>query len=127
MSKNFELLQQVDLNGSLTRAPQPSAPLPFNGKNGNGHASRLDVDTVTKEESLRLVQSVFLASGPNPPRVVMFSGIDSGNGCSHVCSQAAEVLACNVSGSVCLVDANLRTPSLPEVFGVTNHNGLTDS
>jgi capsular exopolysaccharide synthesis family protein len=41
--------------------------------------------------------------------------------------QAAESLANNVKGSVCLVDANLRTPSLPEFFGVTNHHGLTDS
>jgi Mrp family chromosome partitioning ATPase len=30
-------------------------------------------------------------------------------------------------GSVCLVDANLRAPSLPEFFGVTNHHGLVDS
>jgi capsular exopolysaccharide synthesis family protein len=36
-------------------------------------------------------------------------------------------LAANVSGAVCLVDANLRTPSLPEYFGVTNHHGLADS
>jgi Mrp family chromosome partitioning ATPase len=32
-----------------------------------------------------------------------------------------------VPGTVCLVDANLRSPSLPEFFGVTNHWGLTDA
>jgi capsular exopolysaccharide synthesis family protein len=82
---------------------------------------------VTQEETLRLAQSIFLAAGPTPPRVVMFAAIDSGSGCSEVCAQTAEVLASNVAGSVCLVDANLRAPSLPEFFGVSNHHGLADS
>jgi capsular exopolysaccharide synthesis family protein len=135
MSKNFELLQQVDLTGgapSPAPLPQTGAPPPsrvaFHAGNGNGHVARLNLDRVTEEETLRLVQGIFLAAGANPPpRVVMFAAIDSGNGCSHVCAQAAEVLANNVSGSVCLVDANLRAPSLPEFFGVTNHHGLADS
>jgi len=129
MSKNFELLQQIDGNGGAagTAAATARAPQPFHAGNGYGHASRPDLDRVTQEETLRLVQSIFLAAGPNPPRVAMFSGIDAGNGCSHVCAQAAAVLASNVAGSVCIVDANLQSPSLPEFFGVTNHHGLTDS
>jgi capsular exopolysaccharide synthesis family protein len=138
MSKNFELLQQVGAGGAaaapapakipaaMPSAAEPVYPIIGTG-NGNGHASKLDLDRVTQEETLRLVQSVFLSAGPNPPRVVMFSGIDAGNGCSHVCAQTAAVLSNNVSGKVCLVDANLRTPSLPEFFGVTNHYGLVDS
>jgi capsular exopolysaccharide synthesis family protein len=128
MSKNFELLQQVDLNGGLAPAPVAPfvAPLPFRPGNGHAPGTRLDLDRVTQEEMLRLVQGIFLTPGVTA-RVVMFAGIDSGNGCSHVCAQAAEVLASNVAGSVCLVDANLRTPSLAEFFGVTNHHGLTDS
>jgi Mrp family chromosome partitioning ATPase len=131
MSKNFELLQQADLNGGgpvvVPETPRPSA---LHSGNGFGHSNgnaRLNLDRVTEEESLRLVQTVFLAPGGNAPRVVMFAGIDSGNGCSQVCAQAAESLASNVAGSVCIVDANLRTPSLPEFFGVTNHHGLVDS
>ena len=129
MSKNFELLRQVELNGGAAQAvPQSNgAPMSFSAVSSNGHAARQTLDSVTHEESLRLVQSIFLTAGQNPPRVVVFSGIDAGNGCSHVCAQAAAVLAGNVTGSVCLVDANLRTPSLPEFFGVTNHHGLTDS
>ena len=33
----------------------------------------------------------------------------------------------NVSGSICLVEANFRTPSLPGLFGGTNHYGLADA
>jgi capsular exopolysaccharide synthesis family protein len=127
MSKNFELLQQTDAHGGFAPAAIPKAGPSYQPTNGNGHTPRLNVDRVTQEESLRLVQTVFFAAGANPPRVVMFSGIDSGSGCSDICAQAAEVLAGSVSGSVCLVDANLRAPSLPEFFGVTNHHGLTDS
>jgi protein-tyrosine kinase len=139
MSKNFELLQQAESKSGpipVVEAPRMT-PLRYDDgkrkgrgkKHGgrNGHGRDLGLDHVAEEESLRLVQTTFLGSAPNSPRVVLFAGIDSGNGCSHVCAQAAESLANNVKGSVCLVDANLRTPSLPEFFGVTNHHGLTDS
>jgi succinoglycan biosynthesis transport protein ExoP len=127
MSKNFELLQQAELLTAAVSAPKSSAVQAgqYAGTHSNGHERRLDLDRVAEEESLRLVQTVFLAA--NAPRVVMFAGIDSGNGCSHICAQAAEMLATNVPGSVCLVDGNLRKPSLPEFFGVSNHHGLTDS
>jgi capsular exopolysaccharide synthesis family protein len=59
--------------------------------------------------------------------VVTFAGIDAGNGCSWICAQVAGILASQKLGSVCLVDANLRSPSLPEMFGVTNHFGLSDA
>jgi protein-tyrosine kinase len=127
MSKNFELLQQADLSAGRAGAAQMHAPVAIPARNGNGHAPRLNIDRVTEQETLRLVQSIFLTAGETPSRVAMFSGIDSGNGCSHVCAQAAAVLAGSVAGSVCLVDANLRTPALPEFFGVTNHHGLADS
>jgi capsular exopolysaccharide synthesis family protein len=128
MSKNFELLQQVGTSGTATRATVADAPLPLRAEHVRARETGLQLDDVAREEMLRLVQSVFLtATEATPPRVVMFSGIDSGNGCSHVCAHAAAVLADNVTGAVCLVDANLRAPALPEFFGVTNHHGLTDA
>jgi capsular exopolysaccharide synthesis family protein len=127
MSKNFELLQRTDLNGGQIPVGQNGSPAPYPLGNGVSHGARLNLDDVTQEETLRLAQSIFLAAGPTPPRVVMFAAIDSGSGCSEVCAQTAEVLASNVAGSVCLVDANLRAPSLPEFFGVSNHHGLADS
>jgi Mrp family chromosome partitioning ATPase len=44
-----------------------------------------------------------------------------------VCARVAEVLAGQVSGSVCLVDANLRNPGLNPQFGAENVYGLTDA
>ena len=80
-----------------------------------------------REESLKLVQHLFLTPGQTPPKTVMFAAIDSGNGCSRMSAMTAQLLAENVSGSVCLVEGNFRTPSLPSLFGGTNHYGLADS
>jgi Mrp family chromosome partitioning ATPase len=88
-------------------------------------ADALDLDELASEETLRLVQRTFLQQGAS--RTVLFAGVDHGNGCSRLCIRIAETLASNVTGSICLVDANLRTPSLPGLFGVGNHFGLTDA
>ena len=97
---------------------EPSIPTQREG-------AALDLDELASEETLRLVQRTFLQQGSS--RTVLFAGVDHGNGCSRLCVRIAETLASNVTGSICLVDANLRTPSLPGLFGVGNHFGLTDA
>jgi capsular exopolysaccharide synthesis family protein len=136
MSKNFELMQQAGLDQSLrpvrpVRAPEvPFSPLrPADNRHRNGHKTRthLDIEQFAREESLRLVQRIFLLQTQTPPRAVVFAGIDHGNGCSEICVSVAQTLANNVRGSICLLEANLRSPALPALFGTTNHYGLTDA
>jgi capsular exopolysaccharide synthesis family protein len=130
MSKNFELMQQAGKDQPIrsVRQQEPMTSLVGNG-DGNGHRddAALDLDQLAGEEALRLVQRVFLLQAQEPPRLVVFAGIDHGNGCSRICVRAAETLARNIRGSVCLVEANLRSPALPGMFGTTNHHGLTDA
>jgi Mrp family chromosome partitioning ATPase len=78
------------------------------------------------DEVLRLVQRVFLQTEKRP-RVVAFAGVNRGEGCSRICASVAEALSRSASGSVCLVEANFRSPALPAFFHITNHHGLTDS
>ncbi|MGH9433373.1 MAG: CpsD/CapB family tyrosine-protein kinase, partial [Terriglobia bacterium] len=85
------------------------------------------VDSVSREEIIKLVQAIFLTPGPAAPRIVAFSGVERGDGCSWVVSRAAELMASRVQGTVCLVDANLRSPVLHDRFGVDNQSGLADS
>jgi len=132
MSRNFELMQKAGDSFGMAIAPDvPPVANGSNGANGNGvHESYkpmvpLMAGHVGHEESVRLVQRIFLTA--NAPRIVMFGGIDPGNGCTQICSRTAEILASNTTGNVCIVDANLRTPAVPEYFGVTNHFGLSDS
>jgi Mrp family chromosome partitioning ATPase len=131
MSKNFELMQQVGLESPTPAASNGARKVTFATSSVNGNSDRggakLNLDDLAQEETLKLVQRVFLVQTGVAPRLVLFAGIDSGNGCSRICVRAAETLAANVPGRVCLVDANLRSPSLPEFFGITNHHGLTDA
>jgi len=78
---------------------------------------------------VRLVHRLFLVPGPEAPRVVLFAGVDRGDGCSTVCVRVAETLASEVgvSGSFCVVDANLRDPSLHDYFGLQNSAGLVEA
>jgi Mrp family chromosome partitioning ATPase len=153
MSKNFELMQRagklleievpppVETVGPPTAPPMapeiaptlapaftPSLAQPRIKKWRAGHLSkRLTVDQIAREESHRLVQQIFMMQTQEAPRVVVFAGIDHGNGCSRMCAHTAEALRENVRGSICIVEANFRSPSLPKFYGNKNHYGLTDA
>jgi Mrp family chromosome partitioning ATPase len=131
MSKNFELMQRAGKAWEIGPVPKKNEPVPLVVRKetwkGVRTGARLDIDQLAREEALRLVQRIFLLQTQEPPRVVVFAGIDHGNGCSRVCAQAAEALQSNAQGSICVVEANLRSPSLPKIFGTTNHYGLTDA
>lgn len=127
MSKNYELLQQAEFvlgtaptfttgKNTVTAesfAPASSEVLPY-------------VEPAVREEALKLVQRLFLTPG-KAPKAVLFAAIDASTGCNWLCSVAAKLLAKSVSGSVCLVEGNFRTPSFPNCLGVECGRGLVDS
>ncbi|MGA7524238.1 MAG: CpsD/CapB family tyrosine-protein kinase [Acidobacteriaceae bacterium] len=124
MSRNFELMQQLETDSWLQTPGR---------EGGKGSAREEDVterrsaSLPSTDQVLRLVQRVFLPQTDDCPHVVVFSGVNHGEGCSQICASAADVLAKSVSGSVCLLEANFRTPTLPALFQTTNHHGLTNS
>jgi capsular exopolysaccharide synthesis family protein len=80
-----------------------------------------------REAMLGLVQRVFFQS-TRQPRVVVFTGVDHGDGCSQIAASAAESLAASSpKASVCLVEANFRSPGLSTMLETTNYYGLTDA
>lgn len=146
MSRNFDLMQRAgkawDVAPALTPKKEPAAqpsplhPIPIQAvpqivrtatNRGSRFTGPLDLDQLAREESLRLVQRIFLLQNPDSPRAVVFAGIDHGNGCSRICAQAAEALQASVQGSVCLVEANLRSSASAPKTIPTNHYGLTDA
>jgi succinoglycan biosynthesis transport protein ExoP len=126
MSKNFELMHEIEVEDYAR--PEVRARV-HRGAEASGHKNGrlLPLDEVAREEALKLVQRVFMLHTDSAPRVVVFAGISRGNGCSRICSAAARTLADNAAGSICLVDGDLRSPSLAESFRIPNHHGLTDS
>ena len=111
MSHNFELLMQIETEPAAKGdhpAAEASRPV----------AKLLAPTDVGGKEMLRLVQSVFLSANGSAPRQVVFCGVDAENGSSSVCASAGRTLAANSSRSVCLVDANVRSPRLSSIFRV---------
>jgi protein-tyrosine kinase len=150
MSRNFELLQNLGKESDLFDTTPVATvgqkiPIPMQASGPSIRVSgpstivsepsvkevtrepHLHLEPKEREELGKLTQRVFLQQGVDAPRVVVFAASESGNGCSSICACAAELLAGQVTGTVCLVDANLRKPGLHQQFGVENHDGLADA
>lgn len=80
----------------------------------------------TMDELRKLVQRVFLVHNGNAPHAVAFCGANRGTGTTWVCARAGESLARESAASVCLIDANLRSPSLHTAFGAANDAGFAN-
>jgi len=137
MSKNFELLQQAEQAREAEVAlfapeeePRTAAPpvsIPFSEPSARVEARNplLRTDEMSREEIMKLVQRLFLL--PGGVRRVVFAGVDPGTGCSWMTARVADILATQVSGSICVVDANFRSGTLHSAFSVENHFGFTDA
>jgi Mrp family chromosome partitioning ATPase len=130
MSKNFELLLKAERAMELF---QPATPVEEAPKAERAHApvgAAAREYAITREQETTLVQRVFLLAGSEAPRVVVFCGVERGNGTTGICARAAEALAAQVNPSVCsvcLVDGNQYAPRLHQHFGVDNVSGLADA
>jgi Mrp family chromosome partitioning ATPase len=121
MAHQFEVLTTAAAEPAATPGRPPAAP----GATGERLPDRrIGADG----EIAKLVQHIFLLPGSaKAPGAVAFSGVEHGAGCSWICGRCGEALAAQVPGSVCLVDANLRAPSLHRQFQMEMENGFTDA
>lgn len=83
-------------------------------------------EAIAQEEELKLVQRIFLAD-ENSTQMALFSGFERNTGCASICIHAAEILAAQTEGSVCLVDVGFRAPSLHEYCAAQNERGLAEA
>jgi len=121
MSRNFELMTQLELDSGAINNVEPAS---------RDRAAVRDVVPILSshaskgggEEMLRLIQRIFLSANGAAPRQVVLCGVDDENGSSSVCARAGRTLAANSSRPVCLVDANVRSPRLSGMFGIEGKN-----
>jgi len=88
---------------------------------------RTDLEAISREEEIKLVHRIFPAGGQRSPQIVLFSAVESEAGCASICVRTAMILAARADGSVCVVDANLRSPCLHHYFGIDNSRGLAEA
>jgi capsular exopolysaccharide synthesis family protein len=137
MSRNYELLQKLEQQSrgleaenratkmqdwpGAVEAPPDSATSSVD----NGQRQIVRLNAASADHVANLVQRLFLhAKGA---KAVVLSGAERGAGTTWVAAQIAQVLAAQGIGSVCLIDANLRTPAVHDFFSVSNHYGLSDA
>jgi Mrp family chromosome partitioning ATPase len=129
MSKNFELMQEAERNVTSSILAQPNIDDGvFSQALTLPAAIPLGLEGIAAEECLKLVHSIFLMGGEKSTRLAAFASVDPGNGCTQVCAHASKMLAGCDLGSVCVVDANFRTPALARLFGIADHHiGLAEA
>lgn len=127
MSKNFELLQQAGFVIGAASVPETET------RSVEDHAAPGSSDVLTsldpavREETLKLVQRLFLVPREVTAKAVLFAPVDSGTGCDWLCSVAAKLLAKSAPGSVCLMEGNFRSRCLSSNCGAQSDRGLIDS
>ncbi len=87
----------------------------------------LDLKSMALQEEIKLVERIFLSSDSSSNRVILFSGVDDADGGARVCAQAAQTLAAQIHGAVCVIDADLNSRSLQHQFRMKNTSGISES
>jgi protein-tyrosine kinase len=127
MSKNFELLYQTGKAMDMLQPEAEPEAKTLSLPEMSSSTPALEIDGMAREEVTKLIHRLFLLPGTGAPRNVVFTSTELGNGCTWMCARAAEILASQVGNSVCVVDCNLRSPSLHHQFGVENQYGLANA
>jgi Mrp family chromosome partitioning ATPase len=129
MSRNFELLQKLEEE----QRPQTGAvPISRSIAAASISSSLAEAGLQTQpgfqspDEVCKLVRRLFLVD-VSAPRVLVFSSVERGAGCTWMAAHCAQLLATQIKGSVCLVDANLPFPALHSFFGVDNSRGFAQA
>jgi Mrp family chromosome partitioning ATPase len=120
MSRNYQLLERLAKEELLTPGGVPDilrVPKPFPPLKGSA-----------KEELAKLIQRLFFSGGRvSGPGVISFSGIARDDRSCWICARAAELLALQADISVCLVDANFKSPQLHPHYDVSNRTGMASA
>ena len=129
MSKNYELLQLAGFGFGTAEMPTKEEKSVAAEQVTPASTRVNSLEPAVREETLKLVQRLFLTPEDVAPKAVLFAAVDAGAGagCGWLCSVVAKLLAKSVAGSVCLAEGNFRSPSLADNFGVDREPGLVDS
>ncbi len=123
MSRNFDLLHDMERYHEVRSVQTVMPAIRISKAEEAAYCKPVSVD----DGSVRLVQQLLAPQTLDAPRVVVFAGIEHGNGCTHTAISAAETLAANGDRSVCLVEANFRSPAKTGLFRTNHEHGLSDA
>jgi capsular exopolysaccharide synthesis family protein len=123
MSRNFDLMHDMERYHDVrsVKTAQPAIRIPI--AEDVVYQQPVPVD----DGSVRLVQQLLAPQALDAPRMVVFTAVEHGNGCTHTAVSVAETLAANGDRSVCLVEGNFRSPAMGGMFRTNNDHGFSDA
>jgi Mrp family chromosome partitioning ATPase len=122
------VLERAQQDQELFRVPPVMRNVPGVRQQIDSKASLPDPGAFTREEVLRLVRCLFLASdNHNGVRRVVFCGVDDADGSNLLCARVGRTLAEQVQSQVCVVDANLRKPVPSPLFDLPSYDDSDQS
>jgi hypothetical protein len=113
MSRTLDVLERIQQDRDLFRVPPITKAGPTEVSAPDPRSALPDRASFAREEILRLVQHLFLATeniNGTKRRQVVFCGIDNIEGSNLLCARIGRSLAEQVQSQVCVVDANVRVP-----------------
>jgi Mrp family chromosome partitioning ATPase len=135
MSRDFELLQRVEQERSRSSHSTDPFREAFRAVDVEPGIDQEQPETATqlsahlaspvRNELTKLVLRTFLSTPAL--KVVMFTGVEAGEGAKWIAACTADVLANAIRGRVCLLDADLESPTLHRYFPIPNQSGLASA
>jgi Mrp family chromosome partitioning ATPase len=134
VSRDFELLQRIekerglgsysgDSFGDPVRMPRQRTPPEIpDEKTATASLLASSLAPGVRSELSKLILATFLST--SSVKTAMFTGVEAGDGAKWIAACTAEVLSQSTSHRVCLLDADLRLPTLHRYFSVANETGL---
>jgi protein-tyrosine kinase len=133
MSRNFELLQRAELEKKQT-APHQTTVASTAGTQAVSAPATIPCDARSRispgdigPEVFNLVQRLFLGAKDWTPRCVVFFSLGDETEGNSVCVRAAEALSAHSTGTVCVVDANFKAPTMHDVYSIENAVGFSEA
>ena len=119
MSRNFELLSQLEVEFPLDSIATNDAPSSAKPADQVGHSA-------ISQEFVTLAQTIFLSGDANAPHEVVLCGVDRDSGSSAICINLGRALAACSARPVCLIDANPRSARLKGLLNAGKLMPLSD-
>ncbi len=100
------------------------ATIPLASGTAPAAGAAIPLEPLSVEAFYQLVAALRYSSS-NPPRIIAFTGADSGSGTTTIALNTAISMG-SMSARVLIVDADLRRPALHRALGIENGRGLSD-
>jgi len=122
MGKTYEALKRAEREHQVGRQAPPPGPSP----RGRPRLPKRASDSTTRERYQDLKTNILTRYPDGSIKVILFTGTAHGDGSSTTALNFATTMARDCKLKVLLVDINLRTPCLHEVFKMDKTPGLSD-